>query len=60
MCSLIEVSVHYMDKIILALVIIVSQCSRADRLCIGDSVKRCSYGSFATEFREARSPLSAP
>ena len=40
MCSLIEVSVENVYKIVLALVVVMSQCSRADRLCIGDSVKR--------------------
>ena len=34
-----EVSVHYAGKIYFTLVIIMSECIRADRLCIRDSVK---------------------
>ena len=46
MCSLIKVSVEYVYKIVLALVVIMSQSSRADRLCIGDSVKRLLVRQF--------------
>src|SRR5699024_7634909 len=40
MCSLVEVSVENVYKIVLALVVVMSQCSRTDRLRVGDSVKR--------------------
>ena len=46
MSSLIEVSVENVHKIVLALVVVMSQCSRADRLGIGDSVKRLLIRQF--------------
>ena len=34
MCTLIEVSVHYVYKVVDSLTLVVSKCSRIDGLCI--------------------------
>ena len=39
MCSLIEVSIQYMSKVLFTLIICMSKSIRADCLCIRDSVK---------------------
>ena len=46
MCTLIEVSVQYVYEIVLPLVVIVSQCTRADGLGVGDPVKRLLVRKF--------------
>ena len=39
MCSLIEVSVKYLNQIVLTLILIMSQCVRINRLRIGNSIQ---------------------
>ncbi len=62
MCTLIEVTIQDVYQVVDSFVIVMTQCARADGLCIRDTIQcQYSYGSFATEFREASRPLfSAP
>ena len=61
MCTLLEVSVQNVYQVLGTLFVVMAKCARVDGLGVGDSVQSVLIGSFATEFREARSPLfSAP
>ena len=61
MCTLVKVSVENIYQIVYTFRFIMSQCTRVDGLCIGDTISASSYGSFATEFRDANNPFcSAP